>query len=372
MIRFYLSSDNSLQNGKSVSNSGFKYTLKYPCANSFVCSDLFADLPPGIYSFSLFGASGGFQENFISSALKPDHTDCVNQSSVYLFGGNTVCNKINSASGAGGFTFGTIKLKKKTRVFVAIGGKGEYKKGAVTYDINSRAKGGYNGGGRGFCHSSGTSGGGGATDIRLINDDFWHRVLVAGGGGGSDNQAESKTFSGDDDGGAGAGGGLVAQGFWINGVYNGNFLAKQKTGFTFGNGEAAQEKGSKGNGRKTYDGTSDRSGAGGGWFGGYASHHGNGGSGGGSSFAFTSSAEIPEGNIVSYDDLYESSTTKPYAFSKERDSGYFFSDVEMAQGIWSGDGKVIMNVVHFYGSLNSCRINKSPHLLFIYISLIYS
>ena len=364
MIQFYLSEDNSLQNGESVFNVGNMYVLKYPCASSFVCSNLYADFPPGIYSFSLFGASGGFQGNYISSALKPDHSDCINQSSVYIFGGNTVCNKINSASGAGGFTIGTIKLKRKTRVFIAIGGKGEYKTGTESYDINSRAKGGYNGGGRGACYRDGTSGGGGATDIRLISDDYWHRVLVAGGGGGSDNQVTNNVFSGNDDGGAGAGGGLTAQGFWINGVYVGDYVAGQKSGFTFGNGEAAQQYGSKGDGKTTASGASDRSGAGGGWFGGYASHHGNGGAGGGSSFAFTSSAEIPEGMITSYDDLYETSTTNAYAFSKTEDADYFFSDVEMAQGIWSGDGKVIINVAYLHSSFCTCKTKRSPNLLF--------
>ena len=74
----------------------------------------------------------------------------------------------------------------------------------------------------------------------------------------------------------------------------------------FGFGESAQKTGSlKPDGyHPNTDGyPSDRAGAGSGWFGGYASHSATGGAGGGSSFILTQNAEIPMGEIISYDSL---------------------------------------------------------------------
>ena len=203
-------------------------------------------------------------------------------------------------------------------------------------------------------------GGGGATDFRLLINDLWHRILVAGGGGGSDNGGG--TFSQSDDGSGGSGGGKEAQGFWINGEYNGNYIATQKSGFTFGNGESSQQYGSLGNGVKSPSGATDRPGAGGGWYGGFAGHHGNGGAGGGSSFAFTSNAEIPQGKISSRNSYYQNEKSNKYAFNPNTDKQYLLQDVIFAQGIWSGNGKAI--ITYYQNALTCSRLLSTKYSLF--------
>ena len=86
-------------------------------------------------------------------------------------------------SGKGGYTSGTIILRKITKIFVYVGGKG--KNGEKN---RLRASGGCNGGGNGgLSHNEtffGGSGGGGATDFRL-STSYKSRILVSGGGGGN-------------------------------------------------------------------------------------------------------------------------------------------------------------------------------------------
>ena len=342
MITFYLNKEKpTIQNNVTVQQRFNKYTIYYPCSDSSECYNYYAEFPKGKYLIELYGASGGFMNNTISSAFLPDRSGCIDQSIVDIYGGNTECNLISSVSGAGGYTAGYITLRKRTKVYIAIGGAGEYNIGKRSWEDSDRAKGGYNGGGKSFMYDDGTSSGGGATDLRLEVDDLWHRVLVAGGGGGADN--EQGHFKGIDDGTAGAGGGLTAQGYWIGATYYSSLSANQTFGFTFGNGEDAQERGSKNpQGVQQGNGNQDRGGAGGGWFGGFASHDGNGGAGGGSSFAFTKDAIIPEGEIESRDGSYEHETQNEYAFSKELHSSYFFSELVFIQGIWAGNGKAII------------------------------
>ena len=345
MIKFYLTGgDISLQNGKTVIKEDNQYTLTYPCGDSYECKNFVALFPPGKYLIKLYGGSGGHEEGHITSAANLENDkECIDQSTVDLYGGNVKCTKISSMTGAGGYTSGTLTLHEITKVYIAIGGKGQYKTGeaGIPYDDSNMAKGGYNGGGKGnLCAGSG-SGGGGATDIRLLKDDLWHRIMVAGGGGGHDNP--TGTFREGDDGSGGAGGGEIAQGFWIDGVYNGDYLATQTSGFTFGNGESAQDDGSK-NEHGILAGANycDRPGAGGGWFGGFASHNGNGGSGGGSSFVFTANSNIYEGNITEHNSNYDYIDEKPYAFQQELDYKYFITNPVLIQGIWDGNGKAII------------------------------
>ena len=328
MIKFYLTGDDiTLQNDKTVFKEGNQYTLTYPCGDSFECKNFVALFPPGKYLIKLYGGSGGHEEGHITSAANLENDkECIDQSTVDLYGGNVKCTKESSMAGAGGYTSGTLTLHEETKVYIAIGGQGQYIQGVseYSYDDSKMTKGGYNGGGKAVSYPSGTSGGGGATDIRLLEDDLWHRIMVAGGGGGNDNP--TGTFRKSDDGSGGAGGGEIAQGFWIEGEYIGDRVATQTTGFTFGNGESAQENGSKNPKGMQSANAHDRSGAGGGWFGGFASHNGNGGSGGGSSFVFTSNSEIPEGNITEHNSNYDYIYEKPYAFQKETDYKYFISN----------------------------------------------
>ena len=243
-------------------------------------------------------------------------------------------------------------------MYIAIGGKGKYKTGTASFSDADRVRGGYNGGGRGFQYPSGSSGGGGATDFRLLANDLWHRVLVAGAGGGTDDQS-----AGGDDGTAGAGGNTVAQGYWVAGEYTDAYVATQTAGYSFGTGEAAQQYGSIGNGSKGYYGEADRGGAGGGWFGGFASHRQNGGAGGGSSFAFTRTATIPEGQILATNDVFGDHAWNTYAFSQQDDKQYLISNPVFAQGIWAGNGKAIITVQQYCVLTSKGNLQHSLSLL---------
>ena len=240
------------------------------------------------------------------------------------------------------------------------------------YADENRPKGGFNGGGKGSSYYDtnepvcGSSGGSGSTDIRFDKSDLWHRVIVSGGGGGSDNP--TGTYKGGDDGSGGAGGGLIAQGFWINGQYNGDHLANQTFGFTFGNGESAQKsKCNAPHGVQTPGGNTDRAGAGGGWFGGFASHHGNGGAGDGSSFVLTNDAVIPSRTIESRDSYYseDSANSNEYAF-KNHPSFTFFEPI-FVPGIWKGDGLVRIEVIILE---EMCTFHCAPRVKYLTYAII--
>ena len=275
MINFYLENEkNTIQNGKSVVvGSPYYYLLKFPCNDPHTCTDFFADFPPGQYKIELYGASGGaFNESYVTSPLSPVDRSCIDEGNISLYGGNAKCrSEYSSLGGAGGYTSGTITLYQKTRIYISIGGEGVYEKGDRSDDCSNGPKGGYNGGGDACMYPSGSSSGGGATDFRIKENDLWHRILVAGGGGGSDNLVSSQEkYVEHDDGTGGVGGGLEAQGFWIKGVYQDGYIATQHSGFTFGNGESASAtKSQNPNGIQSGQLAMDRSGAGGGWFGGF-------------------------------------------------------------------------------------------------------
>ena len=318
------------------------YSIEFPCTESHECSSIESTFPPGYYKIELYGASGGHLPGFISTYIDAKTETC-NDENTTKYKGNTKCVNVSSMAGAGGYTSAHLLLHKPIKVFLAIGGKGEYKSGQCNtpYEDSVRPKGGFNGGGKGSYTQYGSSGGGGATDIRFFEDDYWHRVLVSGGGGGTDSE-NNQNPPHYDNGRGGSGGGLIAQGPWIDNVYQSNYVATQETGFTFGNGEAAQEKGSKSpQGIRKYT-SNEKSGAGGGWFGGFSTHHNNGGSGGGSSFAFTSDAFVPKGDINSTDEYYENVISKPYAIS--HDSSFSITNPIFVPGIWDGDGFVRITV----------------------------
>ena len=128
-------------------------------------------LPKGKYKFECWGASGG---------LGPD-SGGGSQSSYKTYG-------------KGGYSVGTIKLPKKTTVYIYAGGQGKQAAGRNTTGY----AGGFNGGGAGGPLSSTSSytngsGGGGASDIRIGQDSLYARVIVAGGGGGSSWQGNGSS-----------------------------------------------------------------------------------------------------------------------------------------------------------------------------------
>ena len=104
-----------------------------------------------------------------------------------------------AAGGLGGYSTGVVKLTKGDKLYVYVGGKGEYGTSTTLTEVNG---GGYNGGGNAAYHGGG---GGGASDIRYFSttpteDDLvWNsttglnsRLIVAGGGGGA--YAYSSTY----------------------------------------------------------------------------------------------------------------------------------------------------------------------------------
>ena len=117
-----------------------------------------------------------------------------------------------AAGGLGGYSTGVVKLTKGDKLYVYVGGKGEYGTSTTLTEVNG---GGYNGGGNAAYHGGG---GGGASDIRYFSttpteDDLvWNsttglnsRLIVAGGGGGA--YAYSSTYKAV----GGAGGGTTGK-----------------------------------------------------------------------------------------------------------------------------------------------------------------
>ena len=332
------------------------FILEYPCPEPYECSSYNFVLPKGKYLLELYGASGGSVIKTTSMRLK--NNSCIDQSIVEQYNGNTVCNPINSG-GSGAYISGILYLKKETKLYANIGVNGSYSsiKGV-------KALGGYNGGGHSLDYVSGS--GGGATDIRVDVDDVYHRIIVAGGGGGSDNYYfDTDTLK--DDGTGGSGGYPEGQSFWFDGEYyeNGS-VASQLYGFSFGIGESAGAKTAHPNSTHLGIMVNDIAGAGGGWYGGFVGGHANCGSGGGSSFILTEKADIPEGEIIQYDDRYEKQISKgKYAFS--RDSEYAMFLAGYANGIWYGNGKIKITVM----SAVKCSIANRQYKIIQHIFILF-
>ena len=256
-----------------------------------------AKIPPGMYFFEVWGASGGDQKgppNYGSSAK----------------------------GGRGGYTSG-YALHTKKEIYLFIGTQG-----STGSDYN---KGGWNGGGSSTFisyqngHLYGGAGGGGATDIALILGDEWResrtlkslksRVIVAAGGGGAWGSTHIElhnTFI--SDGGVGGGQTGGGAGFGYTRACNEGGCSKSLTtahihyslyvtgatqttsGSNSGDFTHTGQLGSFGIGGDSNLSSSTISantggGGGGGWFGGVGgaggiNHYGTGGSGG-SSFAHT-------------------------------------------------------------------------------------
>ena len=333
-----------------ISKVNISYELFYPCLNSVNCTAYKAVLEPGTYFIELYGASGGGG----SPPYRFANNTFLSQDIVKFYKGNAKTYTINvSRSGSGGYTSGSLIVPKRTTFYIHLGGEGVY--------ANQNQKGGYNGGGRsiGFYYAGA---GGGATDIRADEDDLFHRVMVSGGGGGCDNAGG--TFGGNDDGSGGAGGNLIAQGYFVNGVLVSSYQAKQKTGFSFGNGENGRTSGNKHPEGNSPSAGNDKGGAGGGWFGGFASFNDNGGSGGGSSFALSYDAQYPKGEIIVYDGDYNDIDHGRYAFQKHE---FLVVNPTFVAGIWSGNGMARITPISLEHRIpifnKTCKCRRTNNLL---------
>ena len=368
---------------KNVTEENNQYIFEYPCKSHFECTNYELTIRRGTYLVELYGASGGYVENYITS-YRNSKGECPTIDHIPRIRSNVECSTLQSVAGSGGYTSGVITLHSTTTAFLAIGGQGTYRymnskinNNADCFKPENMVKGGYNGGGwaSNYYFSSrynGAASGGGSTDLRFEVDDVFHRVIVAGAGGGTDDAIGGS----DDDGSGGSGGGLTAQSFRIKGILNTIYVANQTSGFTFGSGESAQQTGSKNTEKGCpYSGStySDIAGSGSGWFGGFASHHHGGGAGGGSSFILTKNAEVPrEDQYLTYHDtFYNELNTSTYAFSKK--DKYLFTQAVMYPGVWDGHGFAIITLL---SSLTNdklkCTTQKSfitKQYLFVSISL---
>lgn len=124
-------------------------------------------LPAGQYKLECWGAQGGYRSN-------------------------------TSYGGKGGYSVGTITLKKETVLYVYAGGAGN----TVTTASSNIYPGGFNGGGYRYLYK----GGGGASDIRIGTDSLYSRVIVAGGGGSDGKSSYAGGVGGGTTGGNGSGG----------------------------------------------------------------------------------------------------------------------------------------------------------------------
>lgn len=185
--------------------------------------------------------------------------------------------------GLGGYSTGTITLKKDTILYCNVGG------------TTTAIEGGFNGGGSGI--KSG-KGGGGATDIRLIggnwddNSGLLSRIIVAGGGGGAGVGY-----------GGGYGGGEVGGDGYTSLNRSGTGGTQTTGGTTWSN--VTEHYGSFGKGGSISKGYS-AGGGGSGWYGGGGAYDNDSdsdgrGGGGGSAYVLTESSYKPEGYIPSSD-----------------------------------------------------------------------
>ena len=180
-------------------------------------------------------------------------------------GGGADITSSSSRKGLGAYSTGEISLNAGDKLYVYVGGEGQYGSGSNAY---GGPVGGYNGGGAGG--NSGSGAGGGASDIRTISgawidsNSLASRIIVAGGGGGSDDN-----FG--DDGSGGSAGGYISQGPTIAGNVQSNLSATQTSGYALGLGESTSVN-------------TDTGGAGGGYYGGFVSNHSAGGGAGGSGY----------------------------------------------------------------------------------------
>ena len=257
---------------------------------------------------------------------------------IELWGASGGIASDSSIQGRGGYTSGTIDLKKNDKLYIYVGERGSNSKSTT-----------FNGGGSGgnsnliTLNSQVGNSGGGATDVRLEKGKSWNnfdslksRIMVAGGsGGGSGNTLYESA------GNYSAAGGLIG---YDGGYYSGHSYSNQngkgatqtsggKAGNNHFSATGVVEFGTFGKGGNNYS-YSDNTGAGGGGGGYYGGGAGGGtlsegygqGAGGGSSFISghegcdSISKDSTENNIIH--------TGKSLHYSN-----YIFTDTKIIDGL---------------------------------------
>ena len=257
---------------------------------------------------------------------------------IELWGASGGIASDSSVQGRGGYTSGTIDLKKNDKLYIYVGERGSNSKSTT-----------FNGGGSGgnsnliTSNSQVGNSGGGATDVRLEKGKSWSnfdslksRIMVAGGsGGGSGNTLYENA------GNYSAAGGLIG---YDGGYYSGHSYSNQngkgatqtsggKAGNNHFSATGVVESGTFGKGGNNYS-YSDNTGAGGGGGGYYGGGAGGGtlsegygqGAGGGSSFISghegcdSISKDSTENNIIH--------TGKSLHYSN-----YIFTDTKIIDGL---------------------------------------
>ena len=257
---------------------------------------------------------------------------------IELWGASGGIASDSSIQGRGGYTSGTIDLKKNDKLYIYVGERGSNSKSTT-----------FNGGGSGgnsnliTSNSQVGNSGGGATDVRLEKGKSWNnfdslksRIMVAGGsGGGSGNTLYESA------GNYSAAGGLIG---YDGGYYSGHSYSNQngkgatqtsggKAGNNHFSATGVVEFGTFGKGGNNYS-YSDNTGAGGGGGGYYGGGAGGGtlsegygqGAGGGSSFISghegcdSISKDSTENNIIH--------TGKSLHYSN-----YIFTDTKIIDGL---------------------------------------
>lgn len=165
----------------------------------------------------------------------------------------------NTTGGYGGYSRGTITLKKGDKLYINVAGKGS------NCVYSGTVAGGYNGGGMGHSYNNSicATSGGGATHIATqsgllasLSSSQSSVLIVAGGGSGAYGWTSS-VWSGN------SGGGTSG---------SGSYGGTQTSGYSFGQSNQSTE----------FESTTNYSGGGGGWYGG--SPRWDGGAGGGSGY----------------------------------------------------------------------------------------
>ena len=137
---------------KTSTNYGLKYSFNYPCSSYSNCNPYEITFPPGVYLLDLYGASGS----------------------------TIICSNRRVPGGYGGHSRGVYITKKKSTLFLYIGGTKDLNEGQEI--LSNSFNGGFKGGANEYDGI-----GGGATDFREKGGS-WHtnletRIIVAAGGG---------------------------------------------------------------------------------------------------------------------------------------------------------------------------------------------
>lgn len=228
-------------------------------------------LPPGTYTLECWGAQGGYRS-----------------SSTY--------------GGKGGKSYGILTLKRKTTVYIYVGGAGN----------TGKTNGGFNGGGKRGSYN----GGGGASDIRIGTDSLYARVIVAGGGGSDGASSKTGMYGGGESGGSSSENyGTGGYGGTQTGVSSSSWQTTSQLTSTTTQAGAYAGFGFGGNGITSSSGYGGA--GGGGWYGGSGSYpDGSGdddrGGGGGSGYVYTSStaSNYPTGCLLNSEYYLSNAVTK--------------------------------------------------------------